>query len=137
MDGINEIKVFLLGENTGIFQYIYNNFIWPDGFKFIFGVGINIISSNKYNVNSDIGYVNYFWTGGLIYCVFINAFYFGLLVLIKRKLNNNFGLFLFIYLMSIIIIFAFKMPLLSNNEFVTLVFLLFVFFTFDKKKQKT
>lgn len=72
--GFDEIQRFLQGDvEQGYFLYLTNKqrWIFPEGIRWVFGVGARVMGNNKYHSATDIGIVNDMWLGGIVYVVLI------------------------------------------------------------------
>lgn len=89
--GYDELIRFSEGDSSsGYFFYMldYNNWRLPNDEEFIFGTGTRIMSSNnRYNLNSDIGYVNDIWLMGIVVSFLWYIFWIERIISIK---NNTF-----------------------------------------------
>lgn len=137
-NGINGIYLFLGGHGrTDYFVSLTN---WtsklPKGIEFILGIGEMTILGNRYNVATDIGYINYLWMGGIIFLFLINWIFIKMIWKIyKKEKDRNIRLFLICIIISIIV-FNIKMPALLLDEFTILILSICIYFNFSNSKGK-
>jgi hypothetical protein len=131
--GTNEIISFLKGDSTGFFNYVTNEekYVLPSGLSFIFGKGILVLGGWKYGIASDIGWINDIWKGGIVYSIIIYIFYGRMILDIYRFGANQTEVrkYLSIFFVGIFLITNFKGALISSNEVMTVIFLVFLFIT--------
>lgn len=136
-DGYDEIKRFLLGERTGYFNYITNEEKWilPDSWNFIFGEGTYIVWGTSSRVASDIGWVNDFWYGGLLYVVIIysSLFICYLILRFKKGVSQDIK-FIFDLIFITFIIMNFKGVAVTVNEVLIFALILFLSIILNKNK---
>ena len=120
MDGIEEIKMFLKGENEGYFSYLARKIKLGEitDAEFMFGIG-RFIMGNPYNgYESDVGFVNYIYFGGIVYSWVLYA---GILsVLIFNALKGKHSQFLSLILLAAFVLGNIKGMVFGNNEIMTL-----------------
>lgn len=88
VSGAGQILGFFRNETDyGYFEYAIDSQRWtiPSGIGLIIGTGSRILGANKFNIHSDIGYINDIWMGGLIYCLVI----YGLVALCLLKIKHE------------------------------------------------
>lgn len=107
INGLNEIILFISGKGSeGYFGYFtsQNKYVVPNGWNLIFGSGTRIMSRSSLNgLQSDIGYVNDIWLGGLVYLfhvIYISILLLKNIYLYETKNNKSsfISCFLFIAL---------------------------------------
>lgn len=132
--GVLSIIMFTQGEHDGIFGYFMDNNQWklPSGINLLFGKGKFIINDISLGAQSDIGYVNYLWLGGVIYFIGIQCYFFRIIT--KIRSNVTVRKFISFYLLVSVIIFNIKMPVFIMNEVTSFIFLLYVFWGINKTK---
>ncbi|MEG0285082.1 MAG: hypothetical protein RR494_02425 [Vagococcus sp.] len=64
-------RLFLDGEKEGTIEILSDMIYFPEGWKLIFGEGFRLYGNRDGGVNSDIGYVNDLFMGGIIYCTIL------------------------------------------------------------------
>lgn len=145
--GIGEIVSVLRGNiQEGYFTYITDaqHFILPKDTGILFGVGARTLGGNRYEVYSDVGYINDIWFGGVFYCIIaysiIGYYFYGMRFSgykkndYSNKINILYKFLRYSFTISFICL-NIKMYLISINGFSSL-FLLFVFFiAFEKKEE--
>lgn len=142
IEGGEEIRHIFTGDFSGSYSgYItsVNNYRLPDDIALLFGTSERTIRGNNL-YQSDVGFINDIWMGGLIYALLI---YFYLFYKIKQ-IQNNFnkysvdGKLLSLFLLSIIIAANFKGVIFKQNEFINLFFLINIFsFSLSSAKQNS
>lgn len=131
-DGVYEISDFIKGDRSAgyYFGYLSDNrrYEIPKDFGLIIGKGTRAYSGNKYNLASDIGYINDIWLGGILY-FFSVYIYFGSIIFDIKKYKTSYDIskFLFYFIIGTMIVTNIKGIILSKNDFTTIVFLLYVF----------
>ncbi len=87
------------------FQVLSTHVFFPENLKYwIFGEGRYLFKNNLDMYNSDIGYINYIYFGGLIFSILVYFSFFLLFILGFAK-NKNF--YMKLYLLAYILIFLF------------------------------
>lgn len=130
-DGINEIFLFLGGDrNQGYFSYILkkDKYQLPDNILgLLFGKGMYVLNINKYGFNTDIGFINDIWLGGLIYTTFI---YTTFLIISGSIIRFNEGNRFIKYIIMIFVISMFALNIkghvFSKNNFTTLLIVIYI-----------
>lgn len=129
--GYDEIILFIKGENSGYFTYITNpnKYVMPSGIALIFGVGVRImIYSTKYELSSDVGYINDIWLGGLIYAVAILFLFISFCFnLLKNNELNEVTVFKFLgsFFIMVFLVINLKGYIFNINDFTTLFFIIY------------
>ena len=129
--GFDEIILFIKGENSGYFTYITNpnKYVMPSGIALIFGVGVRImIYSTKYELSSDVGYINDIWLGGLIYAVAILFLFISFCFkLLKNNELNEATVFKFLgyFFIMVFLVINLKGYIFNINDFTTLFFIIY------------
>ena len=100
----------------------------------LFGTGTYIMARNEYYVNSDIGYVNDIWYGGVVYAICIYVFFLRMLKKIKLKNLGSvyFNNLTFVMLISIVIA-NIKGYIFGFNNLSTLILIIYVYIIGGKK----
>lgn len=89
----NQVISFVAGgEKTGNMRQLADNqLFFPEGYDYIFGIGKRVFSGltdlKYYGRNSDIGFVNDFFKGGLVYVLLI---YSSTVIYIYKNISDNF-----------------------------------------------
>ena len=102
-----DISLFLSGDTGTETSHFMSMFIWPTGLNLLFGAGFRVFGNRgfKYNYfkNSDVGFVNEIFMGGIIYIIFIYSGYMYILnkSKISQKKNSLEYVFLNILLVSV------------------------------------
>ena len=104
ISGINEIEIALGSGNADKYSYITyftdkNTYRLPDdAWGIIFGKGITVMTgTNAFNMNSDVGYINDIWLGGLFYVGLVYSLFIRMITKIMRNHTPKYsqiGLFL-------------------------------------------
>jgi hypothetical protein len=119
-------------ENIGYFSYFStsNRFLLPDSLsQLFFGAGFNVYKEGTViaGFQSDVGYINYIWIGGIVYeiCLWIYILY-----LIKPLLKNSdvFVKWLALFMIITCLIMNIKDTLFGVNEFMNFLFILALFY---------
>jgi hypothetical protein len=130
IDGKNEVVMFLQGKQTGYFEYGLNEekFILPKDFGLIWGKG-SLVMGTYNGVQSDIGFINDIWFGGIIYLLLVYGVIIKLLLNLykctsKDSISNKFlaTFFAFVFVIANIKGIAF-----STNEMLNLFFISYVY----------
>ncbi|MBB3110558.1 hypothetical protein FHS18_002625 [Paenibacillus phyllosphaerae] len=135
VEGGQEITYFLRGDNVGYFTYVTDStkYTMPTGTGFWFGEGVSNISEYHSSLQSDVGWTNDMWLGGLFYSVLIGLFFVRKLYQIQLQRNDEdlkslqLNKFIAYFIFAVFITGNFKGIMFSINEVVTLVFLFYVF----------
>lgn len=102
--GINEITTFSKGETTGYFDTLFNKFmLFPNGIDLIGGTGSNIFG--KEGENSDVGFINDIWMGGILLCVLLYSA--NIYIILNVEIPNN-------YIKKFYVIFACLTAIIMN-----------------------
>jgi len=141
LTGIDEIFSFMTGQKlaNSTFNYLFDeaHYRLPEDLGVFFGRGTRILlGSNKYNVASDIGYINDIWLGGILgsvlaYCIPL------LIILSIRNIGKGAGrgdYFVAIFLTLILYLINIKGLAFSSNEFISLYLLVIVYFLSESSK---
>lgn len=135
LDGFNEIAMFLRGDfDQGYFSYVTNEnvYVLPEGIHLMLGHGIRIMSRNNiFGVQSDVGYINDLWLGGIIYALLIYGFVFRMLYLIRSKMlrlghARNISNFSFAFMIMALLVLNFKGYIFSYNSVINILILVFL-----------
>lgn len=100
MEGADEVNELSKGSNTGTFSILLDKSWWklPDSFICtIFGKGSDVLTGFK-GYNSDVGYINDIWLGGLVFCFFAYTYVYNTIKRFKKSKNKT------IYLIGILYI---------------------------------
>lgn len=129
LKGIEEIVAFLRGNTEGYFGYVADpaKYVLPDSaFAMLFGEGHSIMSGTEgYGLQSDIGYINDIWTGGIVYVIVLYSFVTSCLI---RLYKNNNELISFVGILGIALypFLNIKGIICNMNDMTVFVMLLFV-----------
>lgn len=131
-EGIEEIIQLFNGDTSGYyFSYITdpNKYILPNDAEIWFGKGAS--SLELYGLQSDVGWINDIWRGGILYGLFIYLIFIRLLYNIRRNLSKQFRMMEFIttYMLFALIASNFKGFIFSVNEITSFILILYIFFT--------
>lgn len=111
-----------------------DQFSLPKGYDLIFGIGKRpfetLTMMPYYNFQSDIGYINDLFKGGLFYTVplYLSTFY-----LIIRRIKDN---FLAISLTIFLLIANYKAEMINGSMIMILIFIVFMYETYRMKIHK-
>lgn len=136
--GYNEIFRFVKGDtSSGYFNYLVDIKRWevPKNLSLLFGTGIRIMSgNNQYNIQSDIGYINDLWLGGIFLTICTYFFWIRKIIKIKDfSVNKNkdvqaFIRYIWITFLIVYIVINIKGYAFDLNNFTSL-FILFIAYT--------
>jgi hypothetical protein len=115
--GINEFLTIFNNNETGYFSYLFNKdiYVFPHGISLFFGEGITIISENIFNIQSDIGYINDIWVGGLLYSAMLYTT-IGYLIIKLYKTKNYFVKFMSVFFMVSFLLLNIKGQILTSDD---------------------
>lgn len=129
--GFNQLTDFFLKgkRDTGYFAYITSaqHYRLPDKFlNILFGKGSFVMSQNSFGYQSDVGFINDIWFGGVIY---VAIYYTGTFVrlLLLRKSKEKIISFIALFLIFCFLILNFKGIVFSLNGFMSLTLILYLF----------
>lgn len=123
VSGFEEIISLMLGNSTGYFQIVSEGHInLPDIKGFLFGTGSNIFYRNNMGVQSDIGYINDIWMGGILFCITLIVMF--IMYYIKICNEYKFNKFIVTANISIFLIANIKGSVIGINDFIILSMLL-------------
>ena len=126
-DGIKEIEM-LLGGNTenGTFSILLDPewYKVPGGVQFVFGTGHTVITGYD-GYNSDVGYINDIWFGGIFYILIKYVFIYALLVYIAKKGKEDLFRYIGILFMVLLPILNIKGQAFAMSGFINMIFILF------------
>jgi hypothetical protein len=132
-DGFDEIYSFIQGDVSNGYYFGYlsdkKRYDLPDDLAILFGKGTRAYSGNKYNLASDVGYINDIWLGGIFYTLAIYFIFIKMLLDIYNYRRDNVDLakFLFYFLIFTLFVVNIKGIIFSENDLTTFVFILYVF----------
>lgn len=92
LSGAGQILDFFRNETDyGYFEYATDSQKWavPSGIGLLIGTGCRILGANKFNIHSDIGYINDIWLGGLLYCFAVYSLVALSLIKVKRDADKT------------------------------------------------
>ena len=121
--GFESIIGLFKGENKGYFEYTSRSSTWvmPKGMALIFGAGMEAIGEHAGLNGTDVGYINYLWIGGILYCIMLFVLIWLLIKPISRKKTNR---WYFCFLVIAILCLNVKDVVFVQNEFMCFMFLL-------------
>lgn len=119
-EGISEISKMIQGESTGYFIALEEMFILPSFNEVFVGTGADKYF-NPIGSNSDIGFINDLFLGGLL---FITLFYIGILLILISKSSNRMINSIMIGMVLVVLISNIKGFSFRHNEQLNLAFLL-------------
>ncbi len=128
IQGIKEFNPFAKDRHT-VDILLDKMVIYPDSIGMVFGKGVRIMGGNdKYNVGSDIGYINDLWMGGMIYSVGIYMLFAYILNVIRKKyiFGEKLVNIFFMFTLSVFIVCNVKGQIYSPNCFTVLIMILFM-----------
>ncbi|MEQ8191843.1 MAG: hypothetical protein ABRQ39_28015, partial [Candidatus Eremiobacterota bacterium] len=135
------ISLFQGDTSYGYFSYVTNStkYPLPEGLGLIFGVGRRIMGFNRYNLGTDIGYINDLWLGGIIYCIFIYSLFCYILYGILKADGGRYRLnkFIFYFFATVLIVGNIKGYIFSNNNVTSLLFLFYTYMVLFKTSIST
>ena len=128
--GIGQISSFVAGEQTegGYFSEMLQMFgILPGGADLFFGVGTGILDGTKYAVNSDVGFINDIWRGGILYLLVMTGLLLRTLLRFIRggTLRREDGIYLAVLFLFVFVITNIKGSFFIHSD-VTVIFWLLV-----------
>lgn len=134
-EGLSQIKMFFYGDtSSGYFSYVADNDRWslPSGLNLLFGYGIRVLNTNKLGFQTDIGYINDMYFGGIVYMTILYI----LIIKYSLSLKNvddtpNIGLRRFLCISFIVsfIVLNVKGYVFDLNNFFVLFIMFMVFFS--------
>jgi len=130
LEGIQDIRMVFLGDIKpgSYFYYIKDpsRYILPTGYSLFFGKGT--IDLPKFNLQSDVGWTNDIWLGGIFYSILFYSLFLKILyeILIFDK-TNSFYKFFTIFLFFVLLASNFKGFIFGVNEVTTLIFIIYSF----------
>jgi hypothetical protein len=133
-ESINVISDFFRGEITGYFIYATNSdkYILPSGIQLIFGAGTRIFNMTNIGYTSDIGYINDFWVGGLIFSIMYYSFWMKIITSFTKKNKHDYSLVLVLSVTFLLV--NFKGIVNTDNDFVSIVFLILINIYYRREK---
>ncbi|OUP03365.1 hypothetical protein B5F37_01680 [Drancourtella sp. An210] len=130
--GINEIEVAIGSGNADKYSYITyftdkNTYRLPDNaWGIIFGEGITVMTgTNAFNMNSDVGYINDIWLGGVLYVVLVYSLFIRMITKIMRNCvpkYSQIGLF-FLLLFPILNIKGITFTMFSLSNYLMILYI--------------
>lgn len=105
MEGIEDINRFIHNDSSGSYYFSYatsaDKYKLPEGIiSVLFGVGHYTMGmKTKYGYSTDIGYINDWWLGGILYIIFIYVYFYKAMFFMKKNndpIISSTGLFLMI-----------------------------------------
>ena len=132
----NKVKVYY---NSLEYFGSSNKYIFPDNpLNLLFGTSETIMSSNPYNVYSDIGYVNDIWFGGILYTVVIYMCFFYMVLMINRSIHSGsrrYDLGITLSILFAVLISNIKGIAFSFNNITSLIWIILIY-VINKRKAK-
>lgn len=132
ISGINEIEVALGSGNADKYSYITyftdkNTYRLPDNaWGIIFGEGITVMTgTNAFNMNSDVGYINDIWLGGVLYVALVYSLFIRMITKIMRNCvpkYSQIGLF-FLLLFPILNIKGITFTMFSLSNYLMILYI--------------
>lgn len=132
ISGINEIEIALGLGNADKYSYITyftdkNTYRLPDNaWGIIFGEGITVMTgTNAFNMNSDVGYINDIWLGGVLYVVLVHSLFIRMITKIMRNCvpkYSQIGLF-FLLLFPILNIKGITFTMFSLSNYLIILYI--------------
>lgn len=129
--GFNQLTDFLLSgkRDTGYFAYITSaqHYRLPDDFlNVLFGKGSFVMSQNSFGYQSDVGFINDIWFGGVVYIAIYYTGIFIRLLLLRKSKEKNIS-FMALFLIVCFLMLNFKGMVFSLNGFMSLTLILYLF----------
>lgn len=128
-DGIAQIKGLLVnGSNQkNTIGYLLNDmWVFPQGLQILSGYGIRIMGVSKYGAESDVGYANDMWMGGIIYVIMIWIMVVYIIGKFRNMKNNkDLANFLVIFSIMTLVFCNIKGQIIGPNMFFLVLFILF------------
>lgn len=138
--GFNEIVFF--GEsnystNGSYYNYISNplRYELPSELGTIFGVGDRIMTSNKYDARSDVGFINDIWLGGILYSIAIYILFTKFLweIFNSKDIDKSFSKFIAVFLLGSFIVCNIKGYVFNMNNFTNIFLILYTYMILCKQ----
>jgi hypothetical protein len=131
MVGGGEIIDILTGDFSGSYSsYITDPSTYkiPDNISLIFGTSERVIRGN-YKYQSDVGFINDLWLGGMIYIILLYSYFLHKIIRIQKKVSKHFrvGFIVSLFLFLVLIAVNFKGIIFKQNEFINLFFLIYIY----------
>lgn len=98
LDGLKEIELIFNNDNANKYSYITyftskNTYKLPgDIIGILFGKGLYVMTgANNYSFNSDVGYINDIWFGGICYIILVYYAFYKMIIKILKSENVNYS----------------------------------------------
>ncbi|MGE8204712.1 hypothetical protein ACQKP0_09115 [Heyndrickxia sp. NPDC080065] len=130
-DGLDQLINLYHGDISGAYtSYITDksNYNLPDGLKLFFGTSERVIRGSS-TYQSDVGYINDIWLGGVFYALTLYSYLLIKLNKIRVSLNRRQidGTLVSLFLVFVIIFSNFKGTIFGVNEFINLFYLIYIY----------
>lgn len=132
INGLNEIEVAFGSGSADKYSYITyftnkNTYRLPDDiWGIILGQGITVMTgTNAFNMNSDVGYINDIWLGGLLYIALVYSLFIKMIINImgsRVPKYSQIGLFLLL-LFPILNIKGIAFTMFSLSNYLTILYI--------------
>lgn len=134
--GNESIIDFFKGDSSGYFIYMKNSDSYPlptDLNGWVIGYGFrSMYSDNVFNIQSDIGYINDLFLGGILYCILIYSVYLLMCIRLIRN-KNSLEKFLGVFFLISFILLNIKGYVFAMSGILNTFVLMFIFVKLDSE----
>lgn len=136
--GFDAILDFIFhGEKNSYFSYLDSSvFTLPKGLSFLWGTGHTLVRGDEIGIQSDVGYVNYIWTGGIILLVLLFLL-FSIMIVKLVRMGDNSVRFLGIFLGLVSVVINIKGIFFALNESTNFIFLIYFFVIIESYSKRS
>lgn len=136
LSGISELNPFAIKRRT-IDTLLGDMIVFPDSWGIIIGHGLRIMGgSKKYLVNSDVGYINDIWMGGILYAAVKYMLFAYILWVIKKEIKEKrFGKQYFWFALGVLLVCNIKGQIFSPNCFTVHLMALFIYLLLGRSRK--